>query len=260
MHNSYFELVFVESGSGYRTVDGHRLNFKQHNLFLHLPQEPISICLNEYSVLHFIKFQRVLFDMSGEGSLSFREWFKRIEFILFSNKGKEEDLIVNEEDRNTICHLMKVVEQEHQTQTSFFELNLNALLFILLNITARNILKRSVQVAGNALNGVEEKDILNYINYHIFDTEKTSLTHLSSAFNISPSYFSEYFKHRYGMPLKQYVLEYKLKLAESRLKYTTQSLTEIAAELQFTDTSHLNRIFKKYKGIYPRDIKRKAIA
>lgn len=261
MHHSYFELVFVESGSGYRTVDGHRLNFKQNYLFLHLPQEPISVSLNEYSVLHFIKFQRVLFNMSGgEGSLSFREWFKRIEFILFSNKGKEEDLIVNEEDRNTICHLMQVVEREHQSQTPFFDLNLNALLFILLNITARNILKRSIQVAGNPLSGAEEKDILNYINYHIFDAARISLTHLSGTFNISPSYFSEYFKHRYSMTLKQYILEYKLKLAESRLKYTNQSLTEIAAELQFTDTSHLNRIFKKYKGIYPRDIKRKAIA
>ena len=49
--------------------------------------------------------------------------------------------------------------------------------------------------------------------------------------------------------LKKYILNYKLKLAETRLKYTDLTITEIAQELGFTDSSHLDKTFLSYKGI-----------
>lgn len=36
-------------------------------------------------------------------------------------------------------------------------------------------------------------------------------------------------------------------------------ITQIADEFGFTDKSHLNRIFKKYKGMNPTDFKRKGV-
>lgn len=256
-NNTYFELVFVASGSGYRTVNGHQLSFHKNYFFLHLPYESNSIQLNEHSILHFIKFQRGLFERSQQivDVFSQRDWFKRMEFILFSNREKEENLIVDPGDLTLIRGLVEILVKEASAQKLCFDQNVKAYLFILLNITARNILKRSSK--GDMIPAVStpEKDIVTYINYHIFDPRKISVANLSKTFAISPNYFSEYFKSRYGVPLKKYITEYKLRLVESRLKYTTFTLSEIAHEFQFTDTSHLNRIFKKYRGVYPCDYK-----
>lgn len=259
-NNTYFELVFVQSGSGYRIVEGHQLFFEENDLFLHLPNEANAIQLQERSVLHFIKFQRVLFDMSdkNQDDFSFRGWFKRIEFILLSGQSKEKKLIDDPEDQKLIGDLVKMLVKEASTKKLCFDLNLKASLYMLLNITARNILRRSLKLEPKVKNDKPEKDIITYINYHIFEPDATSLSNLANVFFIAPTYFSEYFKGKYGIPLKRYILGYKIKLVESRLNHTNMSLSEIADELQFTDTSHLNRIFKKYRGIYPRDLKNEA--
>ena len=256
-NNSYFELVFVASGSGFRTVNSHQLSFAENYFFLHLPHESNSIQLNERSVLHFVKFQRVLFDRSNgvTDNFSQQDWFKHMEFILFSNWEKEDNLIVDPCDLILVKELVRMLVQEASAQKPCFDQNLKAYIFILLNITARNILKKSLNGGAVFPGSHPEKDIVTYINFHIFEPHRISVANLSKTFAISPSYFSEYFKNRYGVSLKKYVTEYKLRLVESRLKYTTSTLSEIAYEFQFTDTSHLNRIFKKYRGVYPRDYK-----
>jgi AraC-like DNA-binding protein len=256
-NNTYFELVFVSSGSGYRIVDGHQLSFATGYFFLHLPQEANAIQLQERSLLHFIKFHRVVFnaDQAIFMGAFFQDWFRRMEFILHSEQSKIENLIVDLEDGRLIKALINLLIEESAGKKLCFDQNVKACLFMLLNITARNILKRSWTGEADFQHDEVKKDIITYINYHIFEPEKISLTSLAEHFAISASYFSEYFKTRYGMPLKKYILEYKLRLVESRLKHTTLSLTEIASGLQFTDTSHMNRMFKKYRGIFPRDLR-----
>ncbi|MGF7080973.1 AraC-like DNA-binding protein [Mucilaginibacter sp. UYCu711] len=59
---------------------------------------------------------------------------------------------------------------------------------------------------------------------------------------------NRYFKQQTGITLKHYINQYKINLAASRLLYSDLSISEIANELQFTDESHLNKIFKKYKN------------
>ena len=63
------------------------------------------------------------------------------------------------------------------------------------------------------------------------------------------TYIGQYFKKQMGISLKKYILNYKLKLVETRLKYTDLHFSEIAIELGFTDASHLNKTFKVYKGM-----------
>ncbi|WP_315823771.1 helix-turn-helix domain-containing protein [Paraflavitalea speifideaquila] len=62
---------------------------------------------------------------------------------------------------------------------------------------------------------------------------------------ISLHYLGRYFKKQTGETLQQYITHYKLRLIEARLLHSDRRIGEIAAELQFTDESHLNRLFKK---------------
>jgi AraC-like DNA-binding protein len=52
-------------------------------------------------------------------------------------------------------------------------------------------------------------------------------------------------------------VQYKLKLVESRLLHSDMRISEIAEELNFTDESHLNRMFKKYRHTTPNEYRKR---
>lgn len=78
---------------------------------------------------------------------------------------------------------------------------------------------------------------------------------LADKFNISKSYFSEYFKKQAGISLINYILKSKLKIVETKILHTDLSLKEIAWQLNFTDSSHLARSFKKEYGMTIKEFK-----
>ena len=53
------------------------------------------------------------------------------------------------------------------------------------------------------------------------------------------------------------ILNYKMKMVESRLLHTDMRINEIVAELGFTDESHLNKLFRKYKGVSPTEFRKR---
>ena len=59
--------------------------------------------------------------------------------------------------------------------------------------------------------------------------------------------------------MQQYILNYKMKMVESRLLHTDMRINEIVEELGFTDESHLNRLFRKYKGISPTEFRKQNV-
>lgn len=57
--------------------------------------------------------------------------------------------------------------------------------------------------------------------------------------------------------MQQYIFNYKMKMVGSRLLHSEMRINEIVEELGFTDESHLNKLFKKYKGCNPTDFRKK---
>lgn len=55
---------------------------------------------------------------------------------------------------------------------------------------------------------------------------------------------------------QDYVIKSKLRIAESRARYTELPLQDIAFELGFTDSSHLNKMMKKHFGKGMREIRK----
>jgi AraC-like DNA-binding protein len=119
----------------------------------------------------------------------------------------------------------------------------------LLTVVARNI---SLRAAGKtSVTPSPPLDILQYIHRRIYQPEKLKAEAIAAHFRLSLHYVSEYFKKHTGQNLQQYIIGYKLSLAETRLLQSDLRLKEIANELGFTDESHLTKIFKKYRGVTP---------
>nr|WP_286670454.1 helix-turn-helix transcriptional regulator [Fodinibius salsisoli] len=76
---------------------------------------------------------------------------------------------------------------------------------------------------------------------------------MANQFYLSQNYIGSYFKRNVGTTLSDYIGEYRYKLIEQRLRYSQDSINEIAMDFGFFDASHLNKFFKKYSGESPTD-------
>ena len=244
--HSFFEIVYVERGSGIQCINQHEFDYQAGHIFLLPPLDCHSFKVKEPSRFYYIRFTDHYF-LNEDGLTQHREWFDRIAYILANYNKVPGDIIASEREREFIIQNIKSIYQEYASADAYSDAIISGTVASILNILARSIEKRYVEQA----NEVENRfgDILRYINTHLSEKDKISVPALAAQFGISPTYFSEYFKKQSGESLAQYITKAKLRLVETKVLHTDQSLKEIAYELNFTDSSHLARTFKKEYGI-----------
>ena len=98
-----------------------------------------------------------------------------------------------------------------------------------------------------------QKAIL-YISANLSDD--LSLSTVSEALNINPSYLSTLFKGEMGATLTDYVNKERIKLSKKLLKTTNLQIQTIAAQCGFLDLHYFYRVFKKYTGTSPKEYKK----
>jgi AraC-like DNA-binding protein len=249
--NHHFELMLVEEGRGHRMVNDLQVPFKTGDLFIHIPAEKNTINLEEHSRIHCIKFQPILTGGAKAWNvLSFSsEQFRKLEFILYSEQQHRQSLIHSNSDKISMLALFNVLVAEASHRRSYADSNITLCLLALLNMVARNILEANYVQATHPQ--AITHDVLHYINYHIYEPEKLTVDHLAAEFQIAPDNFSAYFTKQYNTSLTQYILNYKIRLADTRLLHTRMSLAEIAAELHFDDADHFSETYTDIKGHLP---------
>lgn len=99
-------------------------------------------------------------------------------------------------------------------------------------------------------------NIPTYIQLAVREIERNcassfSLDSMAEKFNISKYHFSRAFKQHMGMNFSDYINHMRLKLAKELLKYTNQTVNDIAFTCGFNDVSYFIRIFKKMEGYTP---------
>lgn len=83
-----------------------------------------------------------------------------------------------------------------------------------------------------------------------------NLDMVAKTFNRSKSYISHKFKSKSGMSIRAYCNSLKLDDAYKALKNTNLSITEIALNVGFNDTSHFIALFKEKFGITPLNLRK----
>ncbi len=250
-HN-FFEIVYVEKGSGQQCINQHEFDFKEGNIFLLPPLNCHSFKIAKPSRFYFIRFTDHYF-LNETGLTDYNMWFDKIAYILANYNKIPGDIISSESERQFIINNIKSIYQEYQVADSYSESIIAGTVASILNILARSIEKKYVDKANEIDNRFGE--VLRYINTHIIDSEMLRIPILAEKFGISKSYFSEYFKKKAGRSLAEYVLKSKLRIVETKVMHTDLSLKEIAYQLNFTDSSHLARSFKKVNGITVKEYK-----
>lgn len=242
--NTFFEMVFTLEGTGIQVINGHELPYAANKFFLIFPEDKHGFEVHELTRFYFIRFADSYLKAQSD------QWVKKMEFIFHNHNHLPGCILKTVTDKPLVRAMVEALIRE--TSNAYPQHNevLEQVMNTIITIAARNI---TLQQRADILKqpSATTLPLLNYIHEHIYQPDRLKVETIASCFNFSPNYISEYFKKTTGESLQQYITSYKLKLIETRLQYTDKRMSEIAYEFGFTDESHLNRIFKKYKGENP---------
>ena len=247
----FFEIVYFEEGSGTIKINGKTVNYTANSIFVFIPDDIYILNPETETSTVAIKFLKSFFrnTTSQNEALPVNNWFRKIEEILNSESHELREMqFETEADRSHLVALVNMVATEYLNKQSFDIFIIQNSLSVILHLIARNIQFINTSDSVKEVKSSKIQQIINYIHSNIYNSDLLSTKSLAEEFHMADNYISEYFKKHTDVSLKKYIINYKLKLVETRLKYTDLQYSEIAAELGFTDSSHLNKTFQSYKG------------
>lgn len=249
--HTFFELIYIVAGTGRQSINDVEISYKAGNLFLVAPNDTHIFRIEEPTQFFFIRFNKGFVKAAKNED----ELIKQLELILQNARHEPGCILKQAEDFESVSQLMGMLIREHLNHGLYHKELINQLVNTLLVIIARNI-SEAFPKQIDETSEAKAIAILQYIQANIYYPDKLRAEQLSKQFGIAENYLGSYFKRHTQQSLQQYILTYKLKLIENRLLHSNMRITEIADEFGFTDKSHLNRIFKKYRGLNPSSFKK----
>lgn len=93
------------------------------------------------------------------------------------------------------------------------------------------------------------EDAKRYINEHL--NRPYDLDELADHVGINKTYLCRCFKQREGMTMSQYARCQRISAAKNMLRFSSQSISSIAAYLCFHSQSHFGQVFRQLTGMSP---------
>ncbi len=243
----FFELIYVLKGSGIHNINKNNYDFKKGDVFLLTPEDVHTFKIIIPTKFCIIDFTKAFFSKSAnrqDEKMDVSEFFKRLEYI-FHNHHNIKGNIVLDADKNIFEILINQLIKEQKTKPLFGNIVTQNIIFLLLHFIARNIHQNISTDFVTKDPKTKIHEITAYIQQNIYDKELLKIEKLADHFNKSPDHISRYFKKQTGSTIKDYITKYKLNLIQTRLKFSEFTISEIAAEMNFSDESHLNKIFRQ---------------
>jgi AraC family transcriptional regulator len=100
----------------------------------------------------------------------------------------------------------------------------------------------------------QQRVVAAYIEEHLAET--IPLAALANLVHLSPYYFCRAFKQSFGVPPHRYHIKRRIERAETLLADPAWSVTDIALELGFSETSSFSAAFRHTTGTTPTDYRR----
>jgi AraC family transcriptional regulator len=99
------------------------------------------------------------------------------------------------------------------------------------------------------LAGWQERKVAQYIDEHLSDD--ISLATLAEVAKLSPYHFVRSFKQSFGLPPHRYLSRLRMEQAKVLLANPAMSVTQVASNMGFSETSSFTTTFRKRMGLTP---------
>ncbi|MDR6525509.1 AraC-like DNA-binding protein [Chryseobacterium rhizosphaerae] len=239
---NFFELVYVISGIGDHVVNGNKIAYSAGDLFLITPND-----CHEFNLEGICEFMVVRFD---EKYIREYQWksIDHIECLLYYASHLSGSVLVNKDDQQMVGLLIQNLKKTTEYQSVYNEDLTRHLVNAIIVIAARNIaVMRPRNISPHTDNRILQ--ILDYIQEHIRNPKLLKVEAIAEKFGLSGTYLGSYFRKHCDESIQHYISSYKIRLIEHRLSFSDKRVHEIADEFGFTDESHINKFFKRHKGL-----------
>ncbi|MYZ59142.1 AraC family transcriptional regulator [Elizabethkingia anophelis] len=248
---AFLSLVYIVKGEGELSYDDHQINFAKGKLII-IPQHQVYHFRSADAQLIAVQCPVEFIDkirLEADRIESCENLYK-LQYISNNHHSRAGCVFRNKNDESFAEILILQIAREYRNKTEDYLIIRNSI-SILLNLITRNIIKSETSDIEKNRKAFSIMKIITYIQQYIKDKEKLRIPIIAEHFRISENYFGEYFKQQTGISYQDYLLDYRLKLVENYLRHSSIRLSEIAYELQFSDESHLSKLFKKHRGVTP---------
>lgn len=246
-HN-FFELLYIEYGTGNHILNSIHHNYKQHDIYLLTPKDYHSFKTLEPTKFHCLRFLPNFFSNKRE--------IEEIEKLFYYHNQLNGNLILLDEDK-AFCELviLKILD-EVAKQKEQNEIIIKSLMMSLIQIIRRNASFNENDFNIKSTEVLKIDTILSYIRSNIANPHLLKKKEMASYFNVSINYIGEYFKTHLNITLRDYIEQTKLKVVTEKLGKSNLTFSEISNDLGFIDSSHFNKFIMRSTGKSPSEFKK----
>ena len=175
------------------------------------------------------------------------------------NKSPEVELCFKEErirdwrTREIFCRCREEIQKKQFGYDIVIHSLISSLIVQMVRVWCENGFNTDVAMTMN-LETDSIRGITSYIDAHI--GEQIRVEDLADMCNMSYSYFAKNFKQYNARSCKEYIEFIRINKVEDLLLFTDFDLSYISQETGFSDSSHLIKIFRKWKGVTPKQFKK----
>lgn len=227
-----YVLHVVLDGNGYVRVKGKQYPANSGNAFLIRPGELIDYYSDKKNIWSYVWL--------GIDGNSAEEYFRRCGFdeynyVLVLNDVTELHSII----KDMLCRPEMNYPDYYVIGKAYEFLDC----FLSKIITQKG--KREVKYSDNL------NKVIEYIHKNYY--RDLSITEICEKFGFERSSLYRMFKKQFGVSAQEYILIYRLEVADNCITHTSMSFKTIAVECGFNNYAHFSGSFKRYKGYSPKE-------
>ncbi|MCJ7933365.1 MAG: AraC family transcriptional regulator [Chryseobacterium sp.] len=252
----FYQLVYIISGNGRQLVNDYQVPYKSGDMLVLMPLDVITFDIQQTTEFLFIRFSKHSLEQDAlamDNSL-------KLELLLSKVQSNRGCILRGGNDQTAVKYLTEGIVRESVNGSLYSKRLIEQYVNALILIVARNLAQAPLPEEISENSDSKIVNILQYIQNHICEPEKLKQEQIGAVFGLSTTYVSRYFKKHTAQTLQDYIAQYRLNLIENKLLYTNMRIGEIAFELGFTDESHLNHLFRKYRNLTPSEFRKKKSA
>jgi AraC-like DNA-binding protein len=246
-HN-FFELLYIEYGTGNHILNSIPHHYKEHDIYLLTPKDYHSFKTLKPTKFHCLRFLPNFFSNKKE--------IEEIEKLFYYHNQTNGNLIFLEEDKAFCETLIVKILDEVAKPKGQNEVIIKSLMTALIQIIRRNATLNESNLNLQPTEILKIDTILNYIRSNVANPHLLKKKEMASHFNVSIHYIGEYFKNHLNITLRDYIVQTKLKVVTEKLSKSNLTFSEISNDLGFIDSSHFNKFMMKSTGISPSEFKK----
>jgi len=151
-----------------------------------------------------------------------------------------------------VSNLFAVLKEKKE----FYELEVTTLLFkIFLELYKTDSIK---EISKNRKSSHQNKIIIELIDYiEVHFAEQITLEQLSKISGLSEKYLCKFFKAHTDQTPTEYINNIRINNACHEMRHLGRSVTEAAYNTGFNNLSYFSKVFKNFKGVTPKQYKKK---